>query len=190
MQHLLYGGKHDKTTVEDERLEALISLHRFHQLISEPTHLLPTSTSCIVLIFTDQSNFVVDRGKDSSGNPKCHHQKTYCKLNLNVKYPLPYQQLFWDYNRANMESIKRSIDLANWQTVFHNKKVYKQVSIFNETLMNIFSKFIPSNYIIFDDKDAPWIIFLRLIPTNKFGNQLYNNYIKNGYKNNDYNMLQ
>ena len=57
-----FWWKNDKTTVEGARLEALTSLHGFHQLISEPTHLLPTSTSCIDLIFTDQSNSVVDSG--------------------------------------------------------------------------------------------------------------------------------
>ena len=64
--------KNDKTTVEGAHLEALTSLHGFHQLISEPTHLLPTSTSCIDLIFTDQSNLVVDSGTHSSLNHKCH----------------------------------------------------------------------------------------------------------------------
>ena len=76
--------KNDKTTVEGARLEALTSLHGFHQLISEPTHLLPTSTSCIDLIFTDQSNLVVDSGTHSTLNPKCHHQITYCKLSLDI----------------------------------------------------------------------------------------------------------
>ena len=38
--------KNDKTIVEG-RLDALTSLHGFHQLIWEPTRLLPTSTSCI-----------------------------------------------------------------------------------------------------------------------------------------------
>ena len=63
--------KNDKTTVEGAHLEALTSLHGFHQLISEPTHLVPTSTSCIDLIFTGQSNLVVDSG-------------THSTLNLNV----------------------------------------------------------------------------------------------------------
>ena len=49
----------DKIRVEDARLQALTYLHGFHQLISEPSHLLPTSTSCTDLIFTDQSNLVV-----------------------------------------------------------------------------------------------------------------------------------
>ena len=113
-----FWWKNDKTTVESAYLEALTSLHGFHQLILEPTHLLPTSTSCIDLIFTDQSNLLVDCYTNSSLNPKCHHQITYCKLNLNIKYPPPYQRLVWDYKRANVESIKRSIELVNWETIF------------------------------------------------------------------------
>ena len=133
-----FWWKNDKTTVEGARLEAFTSLHCFHQPISEPTYLLPTSTSCINLIFTDQSNLVVDSGAHSSLNPKCHHQFTYCKLNLNIKYSPPYQRLVWNYKRTNAESIRRSIGLVNWEKLFHNKTVHKQVSIFNETLMKIF----------------------------------------------------
>ena len=136
-----FWWKNDKTTVEGARLEALTYLHGFHQLISEPTHLLLTSASCIDLIFTDQSNLVVDSGTNSSLNPKCHHQIIYCRLNHNIKNPPPYQRLVWDYKKANVESIKRFIELVNWETLFHNKTVYKQESIFNETLMNIFFKF-------------------------------------------------
>ena len=43
--------KNDKTTVEGAHLEALTSLHGLHQLKLEPTHLPPTSTSSIDLIF-------------------------------------------------------------------------------------------------------------------------------------------
>ena len=152
-----FWWKNDNTTVEGALLGALTYLNGFHQLISEPTNLLSTSTSCIDLIFTNQSNLVVDSGTHSTLNPKCHHQITYCKLNLNIKYPPPYQRLVWDYKRANVESIKRSIELVNWETLFHNKTVHKQVSIFNETLMNIFSNFISNKYITFDDRDPPWM---------------------------------
>ena len=154
-----------------------IFTYGFHQLVSEPTHLLPTSTYCIDLIFTDQPNLVVDSGTHSTLNPKCHHQITYCKLNLNIKYPPPYQRLVWDYKRANVESIKMSIELVNSETLFHSKTVHKQVSIFNETLMNIFSNFIPNKYITFNDRDPPWMNdFVK--SKIKFKNQLYNTYIK------------
>ena len=40
--------------------------------------------------------------------------------------------------------------------MFNNKNVPKQVSIFNETLMNIFSNFTPNKLVTLDDKDPPW----------------------------------
>ena len=48
--------KEDKTATEGTHLEALTSLHNFDQLISEPTHILSISSSCIYLIFTNQLN--------------------------------------------------------------------------------------------------------------------------------------
>ena len=56
-----------------------------HQLVSEPTDLLPTSTPCIDLIFTDQPNLTVDSSAYASSNSKRHHQIPYYKLNLNRK---------------------------------------------------------------------------------------------------------
>ena len=78
--------------------------HNFHQLISEPTHILPNFNSCIHLIFTDQPNLVVNCGTRSSLNSKCHHQITHCKLNLIIEYPPPYEWLVWDYKKANIEA--------------------------------------------------------------------------------------
>ena len=129
-------SKNGKTTVDGALLEALTSLHGLHKLISEPTH-LPTSTFCIDVVFTDQSNLIVADGTHSSLNPKCHHQITYCKLNLNIKYPPLYEQLVWDYKRANVESNKNSIELVNWEALLHKKTILKQVSIFNKTFFQI-----------------------------------------------------
>ena len=41
--------------------------------------------------------------------------------------------------------------------MFNNKSVHKQVSIFNETLMNIFSNFTPNKLVTFDDSDPSWM---------------------------------
>ena len=78
-------------------------------LISDPTHLLPNSLSCIDLIFTDQPNLVVQSGVHPSLHPNCHHQITFSRYNLNVEYPPPYEKLVWDYKKANTESIKQAV---------------------------------------------------------------------------------
>ena len=45
----------------------------------------------------------------------------------------------------------------NWKTLFNNKTVNKQVSILNETIINIFFNFVPSKCVTFDDSDPPWM---------------------------------
>ena len=44
-------------TSEYTKIDALTSYHGLHQLISQPTHILANSFSCIDLIFTDQPNW-------------------------------------------------------------------------------------------------------------------------------------
>ena len=146
----------DKTTIEGTQPESLTSVHGF-QLISQLTHLLPQTSSCIDLIFTDQPNLIVDSGVHSLLHSNCYHQITYCKLNLNIEYPPPYKRLVWNYNRENVEGIKKSIESVNWEVMFNNKSINKQVSIFIEILMNIFSNFTSNKLVTFDDGDPPWM---------------------------------
>ena len=137
------------------------------------------SSFCIDLIFTDQSNLIVDSDVHLSLHSNFHHQITYCKLNFNIKYPLPYEHLVWDYNKANVESIKESIESVNWELTFSNKSVHKQVSIFNETLMNTFSKFTTNKP--FDDRELLWINGF-VESKIKWKTQFHNTYAKKGYK--------
>ena len=83
----------------------------FHQLISQPTHLMPQSFSCIDLLFTNQPNLTVDKGIHPSLYSNYYHQITYWKLSINVKYPPPYERLVWDYNKTNLEGMKKSGDM-------------------------------------------------------------------------------
>ena len=46
----------DTTTPEGAQLDSITSLYGMKQLISEPTHILQQSSSCINLILTNQSN--------------------------------------------------------------------------------------------------------------------------------------
>ena len=145
----------DKTTIEWTQLKSLTTLHGFHQQISQFTHLLPQTPSCIDLIFTGQPNLIADSGVYPSLHSSCYHQITCCKLNLNIEHSLPYDHSVWDYNRANVGDIKKSIESVNWEVMINNSSVHKQVSIFSETLINIFSSYTPNKLVTFDDKDFP-----------------------------------
>ena len=85
--------QNDINTSEGTKIDALTSYHDLHQLISQPTHILASSSSCIDLTFTDQPNLVTDCGTHPSLHLNCHHQIIYCKLNLQIVYPPPYQRL-------------------------------------------------------------------------------------------------
>ena len=76
----------DTTTPEGAQLDAVTSFYGMKLLISEPTHILQQSSSCIDLIFPNQLNIVMDSGVDSSRHSKCHHEIIYSKLNLKIEY--------------------------------------------------------------------------------------------------------
>ena len=67
-------------------IDALASSYSLQQLVNEPTHILPSSSSCIDLIFPDQPSLVVSSGAHPSLHANCHHLITYCKLNLKTEY--------------------------------------------------------------------------------------------------------
>ena len=56
--HNWYKG--NKTTASGTKLEIMTSHYGLTQIINEPTHILEDASSCIDLIFTSQSNMVLD----------------------------------------------------------------------------------------------------------------------------------
>ena len=78
-------------------------------------------------------------------------------MNLKVEYPPPFQHLAWNFKKSNNDAIKRAIELVNRNSLFSCINVHEQVVIFNQTLTNIFSNYIPNKLITTDDKDPPWM---------------------------------
>ena len=72
-------------------------------------------------------------------------------------YPPPYQRLVWDYKKANVDCIKKSLNSVDWDFVFSNKNVHQQAQYLNKVLMNVFTNYIPNKLITIDDKDPPWM---------------------------------
>ena len=53
--------------------------------------------------------------------------------------------------------VQLKVELVDWNFLFSHKNVHEQVVIFNQTLMNIFSNYIPNKLITVNDKDPPWM---------------------------------
>ena len=62
----------------------------------------------------------------------------------------------WHYKDANVSLIRRSIESFDWDNAFVNKNVDDMVDIFDKTILNILSNFIPHETVTIDDKDPPW----------------------------------
>ena len=94
--------------------EPLISDLGLHQLISEPTHLMGDSKSCIDLILTDRPNLVVESGVHPSLHEQCHHQNVHGKLSVsNIALP-PYSRKIWQYDKAEFVAIRKCIEMFRW----------------------------------------------------------------------------
>ena len=79
----------DKTTTEGAKIEFATSQYGLCQIINEPTHVLENSSPSIDLIFTSQSNSVVD----PSLHPNCS----------------PYEREIWHYGQGNTELIRGAV---------------------------------------------------------------------------------
>ena len=143
--------------MDGDPIENLIFQFGLHQVIKELTHILDTSSSsCTDLIFMSQPNLIIESGIHSSLHSNCHHQIIFAKSNLEVVYPPPYVREVWHHKDANTEVIRRAINEFNWQRAFLNTSINEKVYIFNSTILNILSNFIPHEYVVCDDKDPPW----------------------------------
>ena len=126
----------DINTTERSKLLALSFSNGFSQLTYAPTHIKTNRNSCIDLIFTDKPGLLVDSRVHSSLHPNCHHQIIYSTFNLNICYPPPYQQLVWDYKKADPNSIRKALDLVNWERLSDQKSIDAKVATFNDTVLN------------------------------------------------------
>ena len=74
----------------------------------------------------------------------CHHQIIYAKFDLKVFDPPPYERTMWHFSREKSDHIKKAINLFVWESSLNNLDVNEQVSVFNETIMNIMFNFVPN----------------------------------------------
>ena len=87
------------------------------------------------------------------------------------------------------DGINKGISQFKWQGSFTNWAINEQVNLFNSTLMNIFSNFIPNKIVTFNDQDPPWFgekIKYKI----ELKNRVYKEYIKNGRPEDLYYLLQ
>ena len=124
----------DSTNFEGVTTDNLTSQFGLSQIISEATHILEVSCSCIDFTLTTQPNLVVESGVHPSLHANCHHQLVFAKFNLQIYYPPPYPREIWHDKNANSELIRQAISNFNWDRAFLNTNVNEKVFFSPELL--------------------------------------------------------
>ena len=88
------------------------------QLISQSTHIMGESQSCIDLIFTDQPNLVIESGVHGSLREQCYHQIVYGKISVDSLSSPPCQRRILFHDRADVASIRKSIEILGGRKHF------------------------------------------------------------------------
>ena len=99
----------DLTSYEGYHIDSLTTTNGFHQLISDSTYLLPNSSTCIDLIFTDLPNLAADSGVHPTLHGNCHHQIIFSKFNLMIEYPSPYARLVWAIKKLILTQFRKPL---------------------------------------------------------------------------------
>ena len=166
----------DDTTAKGREIENILSSLGLSQLISEPTNFEPNKKpSCIDLVITDQSNFVLDSGTRASRDSFYRHQITYCTVNFNIPPP-PFERRIWHYHRTDTALLRRSMCSFPWvQHLNTNQDPNWQVKTFTKIVMNIMTNFIPNEIKRIVPRDPPCITKLLKTMLNR-KNRLIKNY--------------
>ena len=93
---------------------------------------------------------VIESGVHASLHSTCHHQIIYAKFDLKIFYPPPYERTVWHFKHGNSDHIKRVIDIFDLESAINYIYANNQVSVFNSTIMNIVTNFIPNETITCD----------------------------------------
>ena len=127
-------------------------------MIDKPTNFFNGGSSCVDLIFCNKPEFVIEYGIDHSLFHICHHNIIFAKINSKIALPPDYEREVWDYKKANIDSIQKSISLFSWERAFNDLSVSEKVNVLSSTLLNIFHNYIPNKIVKCSYKDPPWIM--------------------------------
>ena len=80
-----------------------------------------------------------------------------CKVWVKSSLSTTLWENYVAFFEANSDRIKRAVDLFDWESALTDLDVNERVPIFNDTITNIMSNFVPNEIIICDDHEPLWM---------------------------------
>ena len=144
----------DSTYLQGTELAELGAQYSLNQIIDRPTHILPNSATCIDLIFTNETNFVIDSGVLPSVFPRCHHQLIFAKVSFITFFPPVYRRRIWDFSRTNVNAIRQAVNSVDGDWLLNGLNTDERVKFLTVCVLNVFYNFVPNKVIIIRSKDT------------------------------------
>ena len=110
---------------------------------------------CIDLIYCTKQNLISKYGVDASIFDKCHHNIIYGQIDIHIPFPPKYVRKVWDYSKADVQNIKKSIKDVNWGKNLESLSIDSKIDLPNETFLNIFRNYILDKKIKYDYRQPP-----------------------------------
>ena len=77
---------------------------------------------------------------------------------MQIQYSPPYQRHVWNYDKDNKYVILPALQNVDWHLLFaNNKTAHQEVHLLQNTILNVFKKIFPNNFITCCDRDSPLI---------------------------------
>ena len=138
------------------KLVQLVNSNNLFQVITEPTHIKPNSSTLLDLIITDSPGYITESGVSSPiGDP--YHCLIHCSINFNTAHQKCYSRLIWRYNFGDFNKLNNNLINAPWSTMETFDEIDDYVHFFNTLFLNTCKEHIPTKLVTIRPNDEPWM---------------------------------
>jgi len=133
----------------------IIALNNLHQLVDKPTHVTPSSSTCIDLILVSSLDSITQTDVIP---PICSdHCAPFVVLKTQEKKSSSFKRKIFDYTKLNHRLLTEKLNCVDWTTITNADTIDNAALLFSKTLTDISSTCMPSKLITVNSRDTPWI---------------------------------
>ena len=155
--HCLVWNSIHRSSELKNKLVDLLNINNLFQIIDEPTHITPTTSSLLDIIITDAPGYVVDSGTHAPIGDN-YHCRIFCKVRIKFKREPAYSRTIWDYNTADFLSLTNTLSIAPWMMLNIYDDLDDAVDYFKSLLIKTSQDFIPTRPLQSDPMINPGLL--------------------------------
>ena len=136
-------------------VQRILNLNSLHQVVTEPTHYLPDSTTLIDLILTPNPSLIDKVGVLA---PVCSkHCCPYVEIINNTPKVIKFKRTVYNYSLLNEVKYLDELQAVDWQNIADCETVDMAADFFTNNLVTAAKRCMPSKKVTDRSNDKPWI---------------------------------